>query len=594
MKHRLFLLTLLALTASLSFAARARGGWRTYTQPDGSTIMAELRGDEWFHYYATLDGVPLVLDAESQTLCYADVFGFGMKSSGVMAHEASLRTAAERQHVASLSDVGRVEPYMRARQAPLRALNSLNTEWDSLKVYRSPVLLIQFPDWSFGIDNPKAVYDSIFNSPGYNQMDGPGCVADYFREQSGGLLNMHFDVVGPITVSKNVKGNDHGLTLFLEAAMAAADSLDFTQYDWYDNGRVQQVVYVYAGYGGNDASGYIWPSTGSLSSISIDGKKLQTYTASPERWYRNNASTYTSCGIGTICHEFSHCLGLPDMYPAGSSVTETAFSIVDEWDLMDGGNYTNWGWCPCNYSAHEKELLGWYTPVVLTDTASIRHLKPLSQGGQAYKVVNDRYPSEYYLLENRQQQGWDADAPGHGLLITHVDYSSTVWNNNSVNAKRGLHRMHLLHADNLDYEAWDNIVGANNSPYLYSQKRNSRLLSTSPYPYVADSAAAVVVCELTDSSVPAAKTNNLNSAGQYLMSKPITGIVEHDDGTVSFDFLGGTLTPASLGSPTTGGAGQQPSAAAVFDLRGRRLPAMGRKGLYVVRQANGAVRKIAR
>lgn len=568
-----------------AYAARARGGWHDYRQPDGTTLSAELRGDEWFHYYVTRDGVPLVSDTEVGALCYAQVLSSGLASTGIVAHEADRRLAEEKPYVISLARLAGAEAAARA-SVQRRITLVPHQDWDSAKVYKSPVLLIEFEDFEFGMENPKAFYDSLFNQPGFNQGDGPGCVADYFRDQSGGLVNMQFDVIGPFKTSyKAAKSGDSAPTIYRKVIMQAADSLDFTQYDWFGTGDVQQVVIVYAGYGGNDsgAEGHIWPSTGTINAINIDGARVTTYTGSPERWYRGSIEKYTSCGIGTICHEFSHCLGLPDLYPVGGD--EPAFSIVDEWDLMDGGNYTNWGWCPCNYTPLEKMLLGWLKPEELTESASIRSLKPVAQGGSAYQILNDNYPDEYYLLENRQQQGWDACIPGHGLLVYHVDYSESVWNSNKVNSKKSRHRFELMHADNLDYDDWDNIVGAGKSPYLYSQKRCSRILSTSPYPYVTDDAE---VRELTDTSTPAATTNNRNKAGEYLMSKPLTGIFEHEDSTVSFDLMGGTLPPVGIQAPLS----DRHLDDSTYDLLGHRLPASFlQKGLYIVRRKDGTTYK---
>jgi M6 family metalloprotease-like protein len=436
-----------------------------------------------------------------------------------------------------------------ARGMAVRRLQATNTQWDGNKTYRQLVILFSFSDTDFQMENPQEVYDSIFNVKGYTQRQGKGCVADYFREQSGGLFNLGFDVFAPVKIStkaqpfSNPSANttNYGKTQMQEATrlfLAEHPDLDYTSYDWDGDGYVEQVIYVYAGYSGNQAVqkcyGHIWPNTGGFSTITTpDGRKIADYTCSGELWHND-----TSCGIGTICHEFTHSLGLPDIYPTSSSA---GYSAVDEWDLMDGGNFTNYGWCPPNYSALEKMLMGWLTPVELTEPVTILDMKPVSRGGEVYQIKHTN--NEFLLLENRQWEGWDFGLPGKGLAIFHVNYNKTRWINNLVNATKNAWCYDLVHADNMNYNDWNYALGGTN-PYLDRTTRlNSRILSTSPYPWLQDGMEPND--SLTDASSPAAMMYN-SSNGNKLLSKPITHIRQNDDGTVSFRFMGGVKVKGDL------------------------------------------------
>ncbi len=428
------------------------------------------------------------------------------------------------------------------RQAPLR-LASINTNWDSTRVYRQAVILISFSDQDFKEANPQAFYDSLFNAPGFNKRKGPGCVADYFRQQSGGLFNLEFDVYGPVRVSSKAQPyskptentRNYGSSVLREATLKVIDSLkvDFSQYVWRDSRKVNQVIYVYAGLCGNQASeksyGHIWPNTSSFASISTSGVTIANYTCSGELWANGS-----SCGIGTICHEFTHSLGLPDIYPTTS---DAGYSMVDEWDLMDGGNFTNYGWCPPNYTAMEKLLLGWLTPEELTEPTTVKGMKTVDEGGPVYRIKHS--DSEWLLLENRQQSGWDKGLPGKGLVIYHVYYDKAVWSGNSVNNNKNKRRFELMSADNMDYDAWMDYVSSWAKPqqYAHSDHMNSYLLSSSAYPWVTDSTA--VNNELTAQSVPATVMNYPNLDGETVLDKPVTDIVQNADGTISFRFMGG-------------------------------------------------------
>lgn len=478
-----------------------------------------------------------------------------------------------------------------------RRLSIPTFEWDADRVYHQLVILISFSDKDFQSEDPRGDYDKMLNEEGYNKRNGPGCMAEYFRVQSGGLFNLKFDVYGPYKVGSkaqpynnpDVNTRNYGRDQMRAATnmfLAENPDVDFSQYDWEGNGVVNQVIYITAGYSGNQSNaicyGYIWPNTSSFSPITTpDSKTIANYSCSAEVW-SNNAS----CGIGTICHEYSHSLGLPDIYPTSSS-SDLPYSVVDEWDLMDGGNFTNYGWCPPNYSPLEKMLLRWITPIELTEPVTVKDLKPVADGGKAYIVKNT--DSEYYLLENRQWNGWDAGLPGQGLVIYHVNYVSSIWSTNSVNNTKGAPMYELVHADNMDYDGWDNYLHNNgySSQYAHSGRMNNLHLSGSTYPYGSD--PETLVNQLTDTSVPAAVTYNANKEGEKLMSKPITNIRMSDEGLISFDFMGGDST---VGVKTV--AITRPAAPAeTYDLQGRRA-VVGSQGLLIMRQADGTIRKIAK
>lgn len=479
-----------------------------------------------------------------------------------------------------------------ARGNAPRSIPSVNWQWDAERVYRQLVILVSFSDLDFNREDPRAVYNDIFNKEGYNERNGPGCVADYFRCQSGGLMNMEFDVFGPYKVSSkaqpyekpNKDVRNYGTEQIREATqkfLAENPNTDFEPYDWNGDGYVNQIIYVFAGYCGNQdieaCYGYLWPNTSTIAAIvTPDGKRIYNYTVSAELWANN-----TSCGIGTICHEFTHSLGLPDIYPTRSGA---GYSVVDEWDLMDGGNFTNYGWCPPNYSALEKMLLGWLTPVDLTDPQHIESMGAVADGGEVYLVRN--IGNEYYLLENRQQKGWDLGLPGKGLAIFHVIYSDGKWSSNTVNNNRDAYGYSIVHADNMDYDTWyDRIIASGSrNPYVNKPRLNNSILSTSSYPWSTDS-TLTVNAELTDISVPAAEMYFPNVDGERLMSKPITRITQNPDGTIAFDFMGGD----NSGIIQT--MAQQPHYQ-TFDLCGRVVGES--RGIVIVRASDGTVRKVLR
>jgi len=249
------------------------------------------------------------------------------------------------------------------------------------------------------------------------------------------------------------------------------------------------------------------------SRINVNGVYINTYGCSCELGMSGKID-----GIGSFCHEFSHCLGFPDLYDTVGS----AFGM-DSWSILDYGCYNGDGFTPSGYTSYERMEAGWLDPIELTEYTSVSGMKALTDGGEAYIIYNDACENEYYLLENRQQTGWDAELPGSGLLILHVDYDEGTWASNTVNNDSGHQRCSIFHADN----------SAKRSTYSPSDVANDA------YPYGDNNM-------LTDTSRPNASLFNVNSQGTKRMGKPITDIAI-SDGEASFEFC----KPAST-EPSTG------------------------------------------
>ena len=199
---------------------------------------------------------------------------------------------------------------------------------------------------------------------------------------------------------------------------------------------------------------------------------------------------------------------------------------MDYWDVMDQGNYAAEGYVPVGYSAYQRDFCGWRDLVVL-DKKGDYSMKPLTQGGTAYKVVNDANPNEYYILENRKQEVWDTYLFNSGMLVIHVDYNKSAWNNNTINTTKNHPRYTLIPADGkLD------VYGEVSAQQFVASLKGDVWPGTSGN------------TELTNTSVPAAKVYT----GGY-MNKPIRGI-KYTDGIISFNFMGGSFVAPVVSQAT--------------------------------------------
>lgn len=504
MKKILLSLSALLLTTA-SFAIPARPGiWRTITLTDGTQVQAQLQGDEHLNYYEDAEGNTYTENADGTF--YA--FNLNEAKERVKTRLNKMRAAAAAKH-------------------PHRAIGQYGN-YTGKK--RCLIILAQFTDVKFADGHDNAYYTRVANEENFTSAEGHrGSVRDYFLAQSNGKFELNFDIAGPYTMpnsasyyGSNTPSSDAKASEMIATAckMANADGVDFSKYDWEGDGNVDMVFVIYAGYGEATSTkrpDVIWPHQYELyytgKDLYLNNKYVNVYACSNEIDEINDTGKPHVQGIGAICHEFSHCLGYPDLYDTGNA---GRFGL-GHFDLMCQGSYNGDTFRPAGYSSYEKWMAGWLTPIELSnEDKQINDLKAVSDNGEAYIIYNQRNRNEYYLLENRQHTGWDDALPGTGLQISHVDYDRTSWEYNRVNAEDH-QRFTIFHADGL--------AGANNE--------NNDL-----YPYKDNNS-------LTNNSYPAATLYNSNSDGTLMMNRGVTNITQNADGTMSFKYehISKTLTP---------------------------------------------------
>ena len=447
MKKLTLSLTILLLTLS-TFAVPAYRGWQTKSQPDGTTLQVRLIGDEFYHYWQDQAG----------NVVKCDSLGYW-------------RVVESQPTPATIKARRQASPMLQSR--PKRAVGKPNL------APRGLVILVNFKDTKFNASNTQEAMNELMNSSNYTDNGATGSVRQFFSDQSDGQYEPDFDVIGPVTLSNNVDyyggnvNNERGQDklpgdMVVEACSIANYAVDFTRYDNDNDGYVDFVYLIYAGKGEADggAANTIWPHSWDVYSAAasgyasfnksqyyaratFDGKSVLNYACSGEI----DGQTGARAGIGTIVHEYSHVIGLPDLYDIDYGQNYEDEATPGAWHVMDGGSYNNDGNTPPNYTIYDKYFLGWKTPINLGATAKNLSLNAAGTAGyEGYQIASSNSlldatsTTTAYYIENRQQSGWDAHVPGHGLVIWKIMYSQSVWKANGPNATPGTIRYAVVSA----------------------------------------------------------------------------------------------------------------------------------------------------
>ena len=522
MKKLYLMLSMLFAFGIAANAVPAKKLQKVITLTNGTQVSVELRGDEYLSWWEGIDGTAYRATADE------NVFeAFDLEAQKPAA--AARRARTEQGRVARLA---RVKNSLKGADDKMRGLGGDHITYKGVK--KGLVVLVDFKNKKFADGHDLEYYKNVINGKDFSDEEEGyvGSVRDYFLAQSNGQFELDFDVVGPVTMSKNsgYYGNDGAYQkdekvyeMIKEACDGIQDKVNLKDYDWDGDGEADQVFFLYAGLGqaSGGSAGTIWPHESELrywpcGVLSYSTGKINTYACANELQPETQGSSrYISAGIGTICHEFSHCLGFADMY----DTTGGGGYGMSVFDVMDQGSYNGNGFVPCNYTAFERIYAGWVEAIELESPATVKDMKSVSDYGRPFIMYNYKNTNEYFLLENRQNTGWDKGLYGsNGLLIVHVNYVPSRWANNSVNASNEkIQCCTVVNADG-------------------SRENTQYSLQGDLYPY--EVKGVTMNDEFTDESEPAAKLYTKNSDNSYALGIPITQI-KRSKGSVSFLVCGG-------------------------------------------------------
>jgi len=472
------------------FAVPARSKPLKVMQPDGSMITLYVKGDERFHTLVSEQGYR-VLEKTTGGYVYAIQDGTGNYiPSDFPVRNIHQHTGEELLFLQSQQKITDAVISRNRRKAGAINGGILPGKFPP----RVLVILAEFQNvsilnYEFVVPDPQQTFSDLFNQEGYAYDGATGSVKDYFRDNSLGLYEPEFTVTGPVKLPRtksyygtNVQGVDKAPgAMIYDACVALAETgtINFSDFDSDGDGEVDVVIVIYSGLSEADGAPEvnIWPIAGTLQELNpyeedeiyplmLDGVLINRFIASSEL---RGATGTDITGVGTVIHEMGHVLGLPDLYN-----TVTSNGGLLGWSLMANGTYLNEGRTPPALSAFEREALGWGSPVELEIAGE--YVLSSIETNHFYRINSEAIETEYFLLENRQQTGWDSYLEGHGMLIYHIDLSDPdAFYTNRVNADEAHPYVAIKVADGVLHQA--NYSG---DPFPGTTGKNSFGDDTSP------------------------------------------------------------------------------------------------------------------
>ena len=487
-------------------AMPARPGMIMAAMPDGSQAPLTLHGDEFFHYATTPEGFTLLPDP-------AEGWVFARQTpQGAVPGDIRYRGAESVREAAAGGCAKNLRPAM-TPQAMTRKAASRATQIDGTFPAKGSrrllMLLLNYAD-----TEPKYAredFDRYMNQAGYN---GTGSFRDYYLENSYGQLDIATTVTRWVTLprTKNSYGPDGAVNMIVDALRLLDAEIDLRDFDNDGDGILDGLAVIHQGTGA-EASGStseIWSHSSAIYGVEFDGVQVRRYTIQPELLDKDIST------IGVMCHEFGHNLGAPDFYDTDYSLSGGEYPGTGVWDLMGSGAWNgNLGDRPAGTNMWQKIQLGWASPVTLTAPARVESLAPANASAEACRFDTTE-PGEYFIVENRQQQGnFDSALPHHGLIIYHVDerrIESTI-QSNTLNAA-------------YPQAIYTVCAGASAEPGPSSGSYGWVDSGEAPFPGSAGKTA------FTDTTTPSTRS----MAGRYSY-RGLENITENADGTISFDFV---------------------------------------------------------
>ncbi|HEY5914710.1 MAG TPA: M6 family metalloprotease domain-containing protein [Verrucomicrobiae bacterium] len=522
LRHSTLLLATAVLVAWTSAQASPFRNLRLpFTQPDGTRIEITGSGDEFYAVFETQDGFTVVFDQGLRAYCFGQITGDGqLVSTGRQVHLSDPAALGLVKHL-RMPRSARKQQVAERRQR-WESGTEVDKRWESIKAARRSydaaikeglqlappsftttglrlglTLLIDFDDDPATV--PQAEIINFCNGDAYSGFGNNGSVKKYFQDNSNGVLTYSNVVTVYVRIPNSLHSkswyNDTSLDSGSQGNLLVRDALTILKalpnytteilprlqnLTVDENNRVVACNVFFAGGNSGVWSKGLWPHSWSLREVgaqelSPGGKKVYRYQIT---------NIGTSLELGTFCHENGHMLcGYPDIYDYDYDSEGGAGVFC----LMNSGGHGN---NPTQVCAYLKRASGWVTTTELDTSSSLTATLTAAAAAGAnfnhfYRFQKPGVPTEYFLIECRENSGRDANLSASGIAIWHIDEEGDK--NDQRMAPNTAHQNYevtLVQADN----QWDFELNANDGDAMDL--------------YYSGNAAAAYSNEFSDTSSP--------------------------------------------------------------------------------------------
>ena len=446
------------------FARPASPDFKTVQNSDGSSLTIRHVGDEHYHYAETADGYLVTTDSNGNHV----YVGESGTATNIVAKNSADRTAEEKAFLEKLnqeavrakhqelngnrfpdaeseSDFAHT-PLMAYNQDGESAIRKRPTppKWTSGERY-FPVILLGTTDKPHG---DSAAFHTFLNKEGYNLNGNIGSLRDYFTYSSNGKFTPHFDVypisldVALTSFGYNNDFNEGKLTAAgVNALTKRADFIKNADKYCSSGKYVDGFFFLFPGME-EDAmkqSSNFWGHKYSMlyngavtswdDAYISNGYKFNDYAFIAQ--YDDGSRNSRINQMGIFAHEFSHVLGLNDVY---AKINGVQYNGPEGYDVMSVGMYNGnpSGTIPAPYSSFEREALGWLV-MKEAEADQVHSLKKLANM-EAYSITNPNWNDEYYIVEYRPSEKYDTKLPKNGVVVWYIDYNKILYEDeNAIN-----------------------------------------------------------------------------------------------------------------------------------------------------------------
>ncbi len=524
-KRLLAILCMVVISHTMTKAIPAYPGVIQTTQPDGTVIEIVLQGDEHCNWATTTDGYTLLRNEENYwTLACQDNEGRLVASKHIFRNNSEIASALGIERGLRFTDQQLAETKGQSLDRKNKKDSDLQVDGTFPSTGQNKLLLLMVNFSNTETTYTQEDFEKLMNEENYK---GIGSFRDFYLENSYGQLDITTVVTRWVTLpyTKEYYGSERAIEIIQNGLNIINDEINLADFDNDGDGILDGLAVIHQGTG-QEASGNtneIWSHSSTIYGMSFDGIQVRRYTIEPE--LLNSYGDMTN--IGVICHEFGHNLGAPDFYDSDYYESGGNYPGTGVWDLMASGAWNGVdGDRPAGINMWQKIQCGWVTPTLLEDNTSVVEMQPAHSHPVAYRF-DTTVPSEYFILENRQQAGrFDTALPGHGLLVYHANDAmiKASVDNNTVNSSYP-QAMYLVSA------------GASEEPSQYSSSYGNVDGPSTPFP------GASKKTTFSDTTIPS--TRSISGRNSY---KSLNNIQESAEGLISFDFTnaGAPTAPINL------------------------------------------------